>query len=104
MIILGILFLVTYSFGEDNKMDVLATIDGKYVRPIDIAMREFFATNLNPDDYTISVIKKNNDLIIVNFSWSNKPQGFRGSPKGLPGYEVEIDMKEGRVLRKNYTR
>jgi hypothetical protein len=85
-------------------MEVLASIDGKYLKPIEVAVKEFKAKGLNPDDYKIMVMKKNDDVVVVVFSWTGTPQGFRGSPKGFPGYEVEINTKAGRVVRKNFSR
>lgn len=85
-------------------MDVLASIDGRYLKPIEMATKELKVKGLNPDDYKIIVLKKNDDAVVVVFSWVGTPQGFRGSPKGFPGYEVEIDTKAGHVVRKNFSR
>jgi hypothetical protein len=96
--------LATHSIGKEYKMDVLASIDGKYLKLIEMAVKEFKTIGLNPDDYKITVMKKNDDAVVVVFTWSGTPQGFRGSPKEFPGYEVEIDTETGHVVRKNFSR
>jgi hypothetical protein len=85
-------------------MEIVASIAGVYVKPIEIAVKEFTEKGLNPEDYKIEVIKENDHWVVVVFSWMNAPQGQRGSPRGFPGYEVEIDMKTGKVIRQNFSR
>ena len=66
-------------------MEVVASLAGVYVKPIEIAVKEFKEKGLNPEDYKIEVIKEDDDLVLVVFSWISAPQGQRGSPGGSRG-------------------
>jgi len=83
---------------------VLSTIDGRHLAATETAAREFRAVGLSPEDYIITLIEGSADTVIVVFTGRDRPRGFRGSPPGLPGYEVVVAVKTGEVVRKNFVR
>lgn len=96
--------LTKLSFGAGNLMNIIASFEGRYFPSIILATNEFRKTGLNLDNYRITLIEEGGDLLLIGFSWKDKPQGLRGSPKEFPGFEVEVDVQANQVKRKNFSR
>lgn len=81
-------------------------IHGSNFRAIQAAM-DVFPRNLDVRNYNIEVVREGGlyegASIVVIFSDKDRPAGTRGST-GRPGFEVELDAHDLRVLRSNYVR
>jgi hypothetical protein len=88
------------------QTQLLDRIQGHNFRAIEVAMQEFRARySPDLDDYNIKVLRKgeSGDSLVVIILDKVRPRGSRGSV-GEPGFEVELNSRDLRVLRANFIR
>jgi hypothetical protein len=106
--ILGLFFLgpVVLLSGEAKAME--ETISGRSYRAIQVAAVEFARHNLDISRYRIAVatgaVAKTS--IFVTFIDADAPDDprFRGNPGKIPGFAVELNRDDLRVIRANFIR
>ena len=82
---------------------VTAEFPGASLKWINIAEAEFQRKKLDVDKYTVSVVEQD-DSVTVALTSSDSVQGARGSTGSYPGFVVEINKKDMKVVRSNYIR
>jgi hypothetical protein len=88
---------------QSKPPKVMAVFDGASLKWVHAAEPEFERKKLDLENYTVSIVEQN-DSVIVTLSASDSQKGARGSTGKSPGYEVEINKKDMRVIRSNYIR
>ena len=83
---------------------VLDSIDARNARAIATAA-DVFKRHYNADlrDYNIEVVRDGNSIVVIFLDKDREP-GTRGSTGGRPGFEVELDARDFRVIRSNFLR
>ncbi len=89
-------------------MMLLSEISGRNFQIIETAVAEFHKKGssiggLNMLDYDIKLFSKD-DVFIVLFQKAGLSPGFRGSPGGFPGFEVEIEPSRLEIKKANFVR
>lgn len=67
------------------------------------ATEVFTEKNLDLSKYEISVVNNGNTLVVV-FLDKNKTTNIIGNPGVLPGFEVELDAKDLKVINSHFVR
>ena len=88
---------------EGTKMNAIAAIAGKYLEPIQIALPEFQKHGNAIADYDIQLLSDGSNVVVL-FKEAGIPAGIRGSPRGFPGFEVELEALSGKIVRANFVR
>lgn len=84
-------------------MKVVAEFPAYVLRWIRIAEPEFKREKIDIEKYNITVLEQNNAVTVI--LKAGKPsKGQRGNIGSLPGFEVEINKVDGKVIRSNYIR
>ncbi|WP_419729604.1 hypothetical protein [Lichenicola sp.] len=99
----SIVMMAAYAYGEGTRMNAIAAIAGKYLEPIQIAVPEFQKHGYDIADYDIQLISDGSNVVVL-FKKAGTPAGFRGSPRGFPGFEVELEAATGKIVRANFVR
>jgi hypothetical protein len=86
-----------------DKLKVLDTLHGTSVPPIQAALTPFQQRNLNIAQYKITLISEGNSEVVTFIDKDAQPGG-RGGSGGRPGFEVELNAADLRVLRSNFVR
>ena len=76
-------------------------MDGRAFKYIVEAVQRLRNRNLNVEDYEITVIKRENS-ILVGFSGLGQLRGRRGSGR-VPGFQVEFTL-DGEVLKESFVK
>lgn len=84
-------------------LEILDSVRGKSYLAIQSAMPEFLRHIPDVVGYKIEVMKEGN-LVIVTFVDQKGAPTTRGSPGKKPGFAVELDARDLRVLRSYYLR
>ncbi len=85
------------------QIETLDTVQGVNFLTMVAAAKVFSATKLNIAEYRLTVLGEGNALIVM-FTDKDAPLGGRGSPGTRPGYQVELDRHDLRVIRSNFMR
>jgi hypothetical protein len=87
-----------------SRFAVLDTIDGSLFRAIQVARKAFFR-RYKPDltQYQIKVVRERSSVVII-FADKDWQAGTRGMSAGRPGFEVELNASDLRVLRSSFIR
>ena len=91
------------SIAQSNPPRVVAEFPGSCLKWIRAAEPEFQRKQLDLDKYNISVVEQGNSVVVI-LSSPGSPKGARGSIGAHPGYEVEVNKRDLKVLRSNYVR
>lgn len=86
------------------RLTVLDTIQGSNVLVIQAAMQVFqrqYSADLR--QYKIEVVREK-DSVVVIFADKDREVGTRGNISKRPGFEIELDPRDLRVLRSNFIR
>ncbi len=93
----------TLLMSNTAQIQVLDTIQGTNFIAVQAALPTFGRTGLDLASYRITVLGEGNSLI-VTFTDKNGPAFGRGSPGIRPGYQVELDRNDLRVLQASFLR
>jgi len=98
------LSLKELSFLRSNmeQIQMLDQIQGSNFLAIQAATEVFQRYNPDLANYKIEVVREG-DSVVVIFADKDRPDGTRGSV-GKPGFEVELNVQDLRVLRSNFVR
>jgi hypothetical protein len=88
---------------QSSPLNVLAEFAGSSLQWIHTAEPEFQRKQFDLSNYTILVVDQHESVTVILKS-PDKSEGVRGNMGSYPGYEVEIDKKDGKVMRSNYIR
>lgn len=88
---------------QPDPPKVIAEFSGASLKWIYAAKPEFQRRKLALDKYTVSVIE-HNDSVTVSLASSDSVPGAMGSSGSYPGFAVEINKKDVKVLRAYYIR
>jgi hypothetical protein len=88
---------------SDGKFKVLDAISGSNFLAIKAAMAVFQRHNPDLAYYIIEVVSEG-DSVVVIFADKDRHLGTRGSLGPRPGFEVEMDANDLRVLRSNFVK
>ncbi len=91
------------SMAQSKPPKVIAEFSGASLKWIHAAEPEFQRKKLDLDKYTVSVVEQD-DSVTVALTSSDSVQGARGSTGSYPGFVVEINKKDMKVVRSNYIR
>lgn len=105
LIVMGVTFLLgaCISMSQSSGPTTVAKLPGACLKWIHAAEAEFHRKGLNLDNYTVSVIERD-DVVTVILKGVDAPDGSKGSAGSHIGYEVELTKKDSKVTRSNYLR
>ena len=93
------LWLPMNAYSYENKV-----LSGITAKSIDVACNMFEKKlNVNWENYITTVIETDM-FVIVTFSAKDKPKGFRGSPPGIPGFEIKIQKSNYEIIESHFVR
>jgi hypothetical protein len=84
-------------------MNQIAAISSDNFRAIQAAMTAFAENGLSIAGYEINVFEEANRFIVL-FKKAGLSAGYRGSPPGFPGFEVELDASNLNIVKSNFVR
>jgi hypothetical protein len=85
-----------------GQIHLLDRIQGSSFLAIQAAMTVFQRHNPDLAQYKIEVVREGASRVVI-FADKDRPEGTRGSV-GKPGFEVELNAQDLRVLRSNFVR
>jgi hypothetical protein len=88
---------------QSNPPRVIAQFTGASLKWIHAAEPEFQRRKLNLDKYIVSVVERD-DSVMVTLSAPDAVKGTMGGSGSYPAFEVEIGKKDLNVVRSNYVR
>jgi len=88
---------------ETGRVKVLDTIQGTSFAPIQAAIAVFRRHNPDLTQYKIAVVREGNSVVIIFTDRDERP-GAVGNPGVRLGFEVELNVREMRVVRSNFIR
>ena len=88
---------------QSSPPKVIAEFSGASLKWIHAAEPEFQRRNLNLDKYIVSVVEQG-DSVTVALTSTDSVEGARGNSGSYPGFVVEINKRDLKVVRSNYIR
>lgn len=90
-----------YMNANSNEIKEINGIVAKYVQ---VACQEFEKKlNVNWEKYVVKVIEEDT-YFVVNFRSIGVTPELRGSPKGVPGFEIKISKKNYEIIESQFIR
>ena len=87
------------AYSDENKV-----VSGVVAKSIEIACREFEKKlNVKWENYVVTISDTENYHVII-FSSKGAPAGFRGSPDGVPGFEIKIKKSDYEIVESQFIR
>jgi hypothetical protein len=102
-LIVTLIMGVVAAMASTGSIVTYDTILGSHFRAVEQAVKVFTSRNLDLNFYKITVVREGSSLVVI-FTDKDAAMGGRGSPGTRPGFEVELDEKDLRVLRANFIR
>ena len=91
------------SMAQSGPPKPIVEFSGACLKWIYTAEPEFQKRHLDLDRYVV-VVAEQDESVVVALKANDADKGARGSTGSFPGYEVEINKKDMRVVRSNYVR
>ena len=86
-----------------DHVKILDTVQGSSFLAIQAAVAVFQRYKPDLSQYKMAVVRDGNSLVVI-FSDKGQQAGGLGSLGARPGFEVELDSQDLRVLRSHFTR
>ncbi|MEX2339895.1 MAG: hypothetical protein WD609_15100, partial [Aquisalimonadaceae bacterium] len=105
IVVLVALDIVLGAFAMETKLvpTLVASISGKHADVIRHALEKLANRQLDPKQYDVLLMESEEEWTVV-FRPKEAPEGYRGSPPGVPGYEVILRKNDLTVERENFSR
>jgi len=92
-----------FSMDTKNEFNKVEVVSGLYVPAIQVAVDEFRKHDLDISKYALTVFESE-EKWLVSFKASSISKGYRGSPPGSPGYQVELLKKDLSIVQSGFVR
>ena len=88
---------------QSNPPKAVSELSDEERKWLHVAEPEFHHRHLDLANYKVTVQEEKESVTVILTS-SDAPQGGRGSMGKHPGYEVEINRKDLKIIRSHYVR
>lgn len=82
---------------------IVLEIDGSHAAAINVAISNAKNKGIDIGEYQITLMETASAWIVA-FAHRNVPRGFRGSPPGMPGYDITLRKKDLAVITEAFSR